>query len=669
MAEVQVPTIDVVEPDATSTVLGVVAGGEVKRLEAGPSFGQLAAVDGADKIGTPAGTVQAAIDARPTTAELAESDAATRIGSQADAAAAVAQSLADKIFIRKDVFDVIPVSERSAITAGASTYDATAKVVAAFTWANGFLRNGAVASFKLPGACLTIPPGKYQLDTLAAPIPVLCNVICEGAEFVVPAGYAGEVFRVGLDTSGVNLSAAKIELPNVSKVHVDTDPVDGSVGVRLCNINASDITLGRTTHMETAWRCGGIGEGTVYNRIWLGQAIYCKRILDLTPGSGGWCNSNAFYAGNLSQSPGFAGGGVRRTGWRHLVMDGRAPATSVVGNVFFNTAFEGNTSEYLFDIQNAYENTWVNCYHETGAPSEAVTVSGDTLTRVAHGRTAGDAMVFNATVAPTGMQLALPYYVVEVLTADTMKISLNKGGPAVTFSSAGIAVTYKLCMRLLFAQSGSDNNYGNRLVGTFMPPSIALDVIETGVANNNGEARAARDFKSVFDAADMPPWRGQNKSGTALRRPIFAAYPTTAHPILQPEMWTTALSDRGIFFKNSVGAEIGHVSVSGGALSYRANNEGTAYEIATCRRAPSKINIAALSVPADGQATTTVTLTGASTFDYVVINPESLLATGLSIAWARCNGANTVQICFGNSTGSPISMTADFWVMAVRRFF
>lgn len=603
------------------------------------------------------------------TADLAAISGAAEIGTKANDGAAVAQTVADKISIRRDLFDFIPPEERAAITAGTSTYDATAKVQAAIAWANGFLRDGAVASFKLPGACLIINPGKYQLSTLAATIAVKCNIICEGAEFVLPPGYATEVFRVGMDTASVNLSAAKIELPNISKVHVDADPTVGSVGVRLCNLNASDITLGRTTHMETAWKFGGIGEGTVYNRILLGQAIYCKKILDLSPGTAGWCNSNAFYGGNLSQSPGFAGGGVRRIGWRHLVMDGRAPATSVVGNVFFNTAFEGNTSEYLFDIQNAYENTWISCYHETGAPSEAVTVSGDTITRTAHGRAVGDAMVFNASVTPTGMQLGTTYYVIEVPSADTMKISSNKGGTAITFGSSGTSVVYKLCMRILFAQSASDNNYSNRLINTLMPPSIALDVIETGVASNNGESRAMRDFKSVSDAADMPPWRGQNKSGTALRRPIWAAYPTTAHPILQPDLWTCAVSDRGIFYKSTAGSEVGHLTVTGGVIQYRANAEATAYEIASCRRSPAKINIAALSVPADGQAIATVTLTGAATFDYVVVNPESLLTTGLYIAWARCNGSSTVQICFGNTTGSPISMTADFWVMAIRRFF
>ncbi|MCR8961133.1 hypothetical protein M0765_026415 [Variovorax sp. S2] len=51
MSEVPVPSIDVVDPDATSVVLGVVTGGQVKNLRAAPSFGQLAADDGSELLG------------------------------------------------------------------------------------------------------------------------------------------------------------------------------------------------------------------------------------------------------------------------------------------------------------------------------------------------------------------------------------------------------------------------------------------------------------------------------------------------------------------------------------------------------------------------------------------------------------------------------------------
>lgn len=66
MADVQIPSIAVVEPEPTSVSLGVVSGGQVKNLWAGPSFGQLAAPEGAGRVGMLDGrTVEERIAAIP----------------------------------------------------------------------------------------------------------------------------------------------------------------------------------------------------------------------------------------------------------------------------------------------------------------------------------------------------------------------------------------------------------------------------------------------------------------------------------------------------------------------------------------------------------------------------------------------------------------------------
>lgn len=79
MADVQVPSIEVVEPTPASVVLGVV-GGALKNLEAGPSYGQLSAADGATILGTPEGTVQEALDGRVKAVDLAASGGAGEVG-------------------------------------------------------------------------------------------------------------------------------------------------------------------------------------------------------------------------------------------------------------------------------------------------------------------------------------------------------------------------------------------------------------------------------------------------------------------------------------------------------------------------------------------------------------------------------------------------------------
>ena len=321
-----------------------------------------------------------------------------------------------------------------------ASIDSTPAITACFAYANSLVRNGLVSTVKNAGCTVVIDPVVYSLDTISSPINILCNVENLGGDFVVPLAYAGTVLVVGYTTSGTNLADAHVELPVVRKPTSNNPLVAGSLGVQLRNINASRIYLSRINYFETALKCGGIGEGTVYNNIYLSQLGYAKVLISLSPASGGWCNSNNFFGGNLSQSTGFAGGS-RLSGYRHLLVDGRSPATSVVGNSFYGTSFEGDVSEFTFDFNFAYNNTFFGCYHETGRAVAAVTVSGDTITRVAHGFAVGDKLTFQASVAPTGMFLAAAYYVVSVPNTDTFKVSLNKGGSAVTFSSTGTSVT------------------------------------------------------------------------------------------------------------------------------------------------------------------------------------------------------------------------------------
>lgn len=119
--------------------------------------------------------------------------------------------------------------------------------------------------------------------------------------------------RLRLTTSGVNLAAAWIELPDIAKPVSNGALVAGSTAVRLANINASKIWIGRTNYFENGVWCGGIGEGTVYNDIFLGQHSYVKRAIVLKPSTSGWCNVNRFHGGNISQSIGSAFG--RRQKW------------------------------------------------------------------------------------------------------------------------------------------------------------------------------------------------------------------------------------------------------------------------------------------------------------------------------------------------------------------
>jgi len=543
--------------------------------------------------------------------------------------------------------------------------DSTDAIIACFTHANSLIRDGLASTIKNAGCTVIIEPVVYSLDIISTPINILCNVENLGGDFVVPLAYAGTVLVVGHTTSGTNLADAHIELPVVRKPTSINPLVAGSLGVQLRNINASRIYLSRINYFETLLKCGGLGEGTVYNDIFLSQLAYGKVLISLSPGSAGWCNSNRFFGGNLSQSSGFAGG-TRLSGYKHLLVDGRNPATSVVGNSFYGTSFEGDVSEFTFDFNFAYKNTFYGCYHETGRATAAVTVSGDTITRVAHGFVVGDKLTFQASAAPTGMFLAAAYYVVSVPTSDTFKVSLNKGGSAVTFSSTGTSVTCLLASVFRFNQTGAEICVDNKLVNLLLPSSSDINVLQTGTAINNGIDPQNGDIKAAYSEQDAPVFRGQNTASTAANKPIFAAYSNANNPDTSVNLWGAALSSNGVLYQSS-GVYVGALKNNGGSMTYQRAGEA-AFDIASCTRSPTLLAVTALSCAAGAQTSTTLTLTGAAVSDHLTFTPSSL-PVGIIIASAIITSANTITVSFYNYTAGTISLTANFQAMATRRYF
>lgn len=535
-----------------------------------------------------------------------------------------------------------------------------------FKNANTKVRTGLVSTIKNSGACVYIPNGSYNMQGITQALKVMCNVKNDGALFLIPQTYSGTVIEVGSFVNSENLAAADIELPDVAKPVSNNPLVAGSIGYRIANLNASRLKLGRTSYFETGVWLGGVGEGTVYNTIHLGQHNYCKQVLRIQPDTNGWCNSNRFFGGNLQQSAGFAGG-VRSAGWSFLYVDGRSPATAVVGNTFIGTSFEGNASDYAFDFYGAYGNTFIGCYHETGAAFTNVTVSGSTLTSVGHSLVVGDQIAFIATTLPTGMLDGQAYYVVSV-SGDTFSVSSDKTGAAITFSTTGADVKYILAARFRFNTTGGGTNcFNNKLLNMFTPPSIFLDIVQTNQAYNNGLDKQDSKIIENYDPSTKPIYRARN-TFTTTNAPVFAAYKSSIKQTENPYLWGAALTGDGLAWRDS-GSDLGYLSNSVGILKYKRPADTRTYDIASCTRSPSLLNVSALSVPANGRVITTVTLTGVAIGELVTCTPYSALVDGIGIAWVRVSAADTIQLCFYNWTTSPISLTAQFQIMSTRAFY
>lgn len=561
---------------------------------------------------------------------------------------------------------LIGVSVKGHGAVGNGVTDDTAAFISAAAECNALLQAGLTSNIKHAGATLVFDGGRYNLATLAAPIAIKCDARDEGAEVIVPAAYAGEVFRVGLDASGDLMAGARVSLPGVSKA-AGSAIVAGSVGYRLCNINASYIRLGRALYFERAVQAGGIGQGTVYCDIHLSEMLYNKIGLSLKPGSGGWANSNRFYGGNLAVYPSYTGS-TFTAGYIHIEMDGRSPATAVVGNNFFGTSLEGSAVAKLIDANSAYGNNFFGCYHESGITAAAVTVSGDTLTRTAHGLSVNDMMAFGASVVPTGMTLTQGYYVVSVPTADTFKVSRSKGGTAITFGSSGTSVVYYRAFPAVFSQTGAELCYDNKLINWLVPPSTLIDVQQSGQAYGNGLDWPSRSITEVFDTDGTPVHRGRNKS-SATHGPIWAAYNNAVDPSNRAKEWSVAMSADGVLF-GSGGSETGRLLNSGGVLTYEANASGVLAQIASCWRSPSLTTLGTTNVVANSRTIVTLTVTGAAVGDYVTPYVQSALPDGIAIVWARASAADSVQVCFYNWTAADIDIAGvQLKAMASRAFF
>jgi hypothetical protein len=193
---------------------------------------------------------------------------------------------------------------------------------------------------------------------------------------------------------------------------------------------------------------------------------------------------------------------------------------------------------------------------------------------------------------------------------------------------------------------------------------VVVGSLVDGVTQEN----AAQTTRDPYSEADLPVYRARNRYSSALTRPLYAAYPPAVRPDEDPQGWTAALSDRGLLF-GAARAETGRLSNASGILQYRRPSDAVAYDIASCVRSQSLINVAGLSLSANTTTGSTVALANVAVNDHVVVTPAGVVPAGVVIAYARVTAAGQVTVTFGNLTGAAISLTLDLQVVVFRRFF
>ena len=366
---------------------------------------------------------------------------------------------------------------------GDGVADDTTAVTSAFAAATALRRAVIGGNVFAPGATVVLE-GTYKLSTLAATIVASCNIDGARGKLIAPAAFASPVILVGHETSGSILQTATVKLPSITKVGA-TSFAAASVGVKIQNLHDSNVDGRRVDYFETAWLLTGLGQGTVYNRINIGRVDLCKKPLSLIPGAGGWVNSNTI-AGGIGQSPNTLDGtGIRRSGWRHVTIDGSGGAGTVNGNTFDAMSFEGDLSEFYFDIKHASNNTWLGATRfEQGTGARSVSLSSDTFTDNSHGLAIGDMVAFFANTALAGLMKAGVAYYVQAVTANTFKVAATRGGPAVTFTSNGTALVYYVPPRIKIDGTGG-STYANEIKSGYYAYPGPLDIREINTPYSN----------------------------------------------------------------------------------------------------------------------------------------------------------------------------------------
>jgi hypothetical protein len=547
----------------------------------------------------------------------------------------------------------------------ASDPDDTASITAAFAAAKALMRPGVVANIHHPGATVVME-GVYDCSVAwSAAVEICCNLQASTATVIVPDSYAGIVFLAGQGTSGDILQSADISLPDVIK-NGPSSLTASSVGVKVQNLYSSRLNFGRVAYFETGIWFTGLGNGTVYNKIHPGWVSYCKVALKLAPGIGGWVNQNTFIGGGVQQSPSYGGSGDRRSDWKHLQFDGGG-INAIQGNTFLGVSFEGDVSKNAIDIRQAVQNTFIGCRSEPGRPGRTVTTtaSSTTIALAAHGFAINDMVVFAGTL-PAALKINVPYFVVSVPNANSFTVSATKGGTAITIATTtSTGLVYQPHRVNVDASTYSSSEI--HFVDT-MATLKTLEIVATGSVESITQESYNQRTLDAYQDADRPLFRARNRCRSAVVRALYAAYAPGVNPADDPLNWSTALSDRGLLFGASR-AEIGRMwGSAGGTIQYRVPADTADYEIASCRRSPSLIAITSLRCAASTTTSTTITLTGASVRDHVMVTPDGALPAGLVLSDARVSAAGTITIRFANLTGSTISLTINVQAIAFRRF-
>jgi hypothetical protein len=263
------------------------------------------------------------------------------------------------------------------------------------------------------------------------------------------------------------------------------------------------------------------------------------------------------------------------------------------------------------------------------------------------------------------------YYVQSVGSPTTFKLTKNKSGTAITWTSNGSGLLSYRVHKIYLDNTNSahvmgDNNFVDR---TSWPRQI--EIVTASAAGTDAGSMERTPSSLTVDAYvedESPVVKVRTRYGTT--RPTVGVYPTTVNPRTDPNFWTTAVSDRGVLFASSGQETINLYASPVGSLRIIRPAEGLVYEVPQCLRTQGgPVSITSLACTANTTTPATLTLANVTAGDTVVATPTADLPAGLILAWSRVSGANTVKVGFYNATGATINLTTTVTLCVTRQYF
>lgn len=251
----------------------------------------------------------------------------------------------------------------------------------------------------------------------------------------------------------------------------------GSVGVRLLNLNSSQVTVPHVQHFETGLQAYGQAYGTCYNNVHLGHLDFNKHNLALAGDATGWCNQNTFYGGRYSHS---SAEGYGLAGTRHIILK-HLPLSQVNNNTFINPSLESpNVVDIVVEIESGQYNVWLNPRWEQMGPDPKISIGTVALASnntfwggyasstiaVTWGAFAGTGNAIYATTQTQRILSGTRGDVVENASASNPVLTVMAPGGIVANADPATAYAFRLTSQLLRMKLSTDANDRIRLNAT-----------------------------------------------------------------------------------------------------------------------------------------------------------------------------------------------------------